>query len=199
MKFTTSLVLALPALAAAYPGLMGTHSREEIEHMLHAKRDADAAKKAEAEKRQLLNLPVLGNLVGTIAGLVGSVAASVDPDNLRPEPGYEFQAPGDGDSRGPCPGLNLLANYGYLPRDGHVNYGQVVEATARGFNMGADLASVLIVFAILADGDIATESWYLGAAPDNTGGLNRHSTVEADISPNREGMLSPSSPSRYRN
>lgn len=57
---------------------------------------------------------------------------------------------------------------------------------SRGFNMGADLSSLLAVFAVLADGDIATESWYLGTGPDNVGGLNRHSTVEADISPNRE-------------
>jgi len=52
--------------------------------------------------------------------------------------------------------------------------------------MGADLSTLLAVFAILADGDIETESWYLGAGPGNVGGLNRHSTVEADISPNRE-------------
>jgi hypothetical protein len=52
------------------------------------------------------------------------------------------------------PGLNLLANYGYLPRNGLVNYEQVLDATSRGFNMGADLATVLAVFAILADGDI---------------------------------------------
>lgn len=82
--------------------------------------------------------------------------------------------------------LNLLANHGYLPRDGHVNFGDVVEATARGFNMGADLATVLCVFAVLTDGDIETESWYLGTGPQNVGGLIRHSTIEADISPNRE-------------
>jgi len=53
--------------------------------------------------------------------------------------------------------------------------------------MAADLATVLAVFAILADGDIATESWYLGTNPNTkVGGLNRHSTVEADVSPNRE-------------
>ncbi|KAF2084124.1 hypothetical protein K490DRAFT_76043 [Saccharata proteae CBS 121410] len=128
----------------------------------------------------------LSTLTNTVEGLLGSVAESVNPDNLRPEPGYEFQAPGPNDSRGPCPGLNLLANYGYLPRNGHVNAGQVLEATSRGFNMGADLATVLIVFAVLTDGDIANESWYLGSPPSGVGGLNRHSTVEADISPNRE-------------
>ena len=83
--------------------------------------------------------------------------------------------------------MNLLANYGYLPRNGNVSYGQVLEATARGFNMHPDLATVLSVFAILTDGDIVTESWWLGSSPDgNVGGLNRHDTVEADISPNRE-------------
>jgi hypothetical protein len=33
---------------------------------------------------------------------------------------HEFQPPNfdRGDQRGPCPGLNALANHGYLPRDG---------------------------------------------------------------------------------
>lgn len=52
--------------------------------------------------------------------------------------------------------------------------------------MGTDLATVLVVFAMLTDGDPVTQEWNLGAGPDNVGGLNRHSTVEADISPNRE-------------
>lgn len=63
----------------------------------------------------------------------------------------------------------------------NVNY-----RTRRGFNMAADLSTLLGVFAVLTDGDIATESWYLGTSPSKVGGLNRHSTVEADISPNRE-------------
>jgi len=129
---------------------------------------------------------LLTNLAENVESLLGSVATSVDPDNLRPEPGYEFIEPGPGDSRGPCPGLNLMANYGYLPRDGHVTASQVIEGVARCFNMGADLATVLAVFAVLSDGDLATESWYLGSGPGAVGGLNRHNTVEADISPNKE-------------
>lgn len=142
------------------------------------------------EVRDLGGLGGLGGLVGTLLddvdGLLGSVASSIDPDNKRPEPGYVFKAPKPTDSRGPCPGLNLLANYGYLPRDGFVTLSQVVEATARGFNMGADLATILSVFAILTDGDPVAETWYLGAGPGYVGGLNRHSTIEADISPNKE-------------
>ncbi|KAF2768670.1 hypothetical protein EJ03DRAFT_375180 [Teratosphaeria nubilosa] len=75
---------------------------------------------------------------------------------------------------------------GYLPRDGHVSLSQVLEATARGFNMGTDLSLVLAVFAILTDGDPVAQTWYLGTGPDGVGGLNRHSTVEADVSPNKE-------------
>jgi hypothetical protein len=192
MKVIYSLALALPALSAAYPGMAGVQSKEKMEEYLrdrHAEAEADAAA---LEERQLLP-GLVGGLVGTVGaltntinGLLGSVASAVDPNNKRPEPGYEFQAPKSSDSRGPCPGLNLLANYGYLPRDGHVNFGQVLEATARGFNMGADLTSVLAIFAVLADGDIASESFYLGSL-GGVGGLNRHSTVEADVSPNREG------------
>jgi hypothetical protein len=186
MRFQDAFVLGLPALSAAYPGLMGAQSKEQIESMLLQKR-------VEEEKRDLIGglIGTVGALTNTVGGLLKSVAAAVDPDNKRPEPGYYFQAPGPEDSRGPCPGLNLLANYGYLPRDGFVNYGQVLEATARGFNMGADLAAVLCTFAILTDGNITTESWYLGSDPTRSGGLNRHSTIEADVSPNREGMTTP--------
>lgn len=184
MKTFTYLLLALPSLSAAFPGLMGTGSREDIESYLRERLVEERS--VEVEERGLID-----SLLNTVKGLLGSVAAAVDLDNKRPEAGYEFKAPGPNDSRGPCPGLNLLANYGYLPRDGYVNFGQVVEATARGFNMATDLSSLLAAFAVLADGDIVTESWYLGTSSSKVGGLNRHSTVEADISPNREGNLSP--------
>lgn len=125
MKVTLFL-LGLPTLGLAYPGLMGTSSKEDTLKMLEkAKREADAA---ELEKRQSLSglagslVPSVSSLVSDVAGLLGSVASSVDPDNYRPEPGYTYQAPGPNDSRGPCPGLNLLANHGYLPRNGHVTY-----------------------------------------------------------------------------
>ena len=78
-----------------------------------------------------------------------------------------------------------------MKRNGYVTFGEVLNATARGFNMGADLATVLAVFAVLTDGSIADEAWWLGTDPNTSlGGLNRHSTVEADISPNREDYYS---------
>jgi hypothetical protein len=193
MKFTQAIMLALPALAAAYPGMTGANSRQEIEDYLRAEIKREDAEKREAEP-QILN--PIGNLLGglgdTVSGLLNSVKeAIVVKSDLRPEPGFEFQAPGPGDSRGPCPGLNLLANHGYLPRNGYVNQGQVLEATARGFNMGVDLATVLTTFAVLGSGDLDGLSFYLGSGKNGIGGLNRHSVVEADVSPNREGKLHP--------
>ncbi|KAJ4373074.1 hypothetical protein N0V83_003365 [Neocucurbitaria cava] len=182
MRFTPAVVLALPALATAYPGMMGSGSRPELESHIRSSMKREA-------KPQALN-PVgtlIGSLGDAVSGLLNSVGqAIVVSSNKRPEPGYTFQAPGPNDSRGPCPGLNLLANYGYLPRDGYVSFGQVLEATARGFNMGTDLATVLATFAVLGNGDLDNLSFYLGAGKNGIGGLNRHSTVEADVSPNRE-------------
>lgn len=78
-----------------------------------------------------------------------------------------------------------------MPRDGYVNFGQVLEATARGFNVGVDLATVLATFAVLGSGDLDGLSFYLGSGKNGIGGLNRHSVVEADVSPNREVMILP--------
>lgn len=182
MKYSSALVASFAASAMAFPH-MSKMTKEDLEDLVKRY----PAPEANPEPQVLGAVgTTVGSLGSTVAGLLGSVAASVDPANKRPEPGYTFIAPGPNDSRGPCPGLNLLANYGYLPRNGHVTFGEVLTAVSRGFNMDADVAAVLSVFAVITDGDIATESWYLGAGPGDVGGLNRHSTVEADISPNRE-------------
>jgi len=86
MKYNAAVLSALAGSAVAYPGMM--LPREPV---------------AEAEP-QILST-ILGDLSSTVSGLLNSVAASVDPSNLRPEPGYTFTAPGPGDSRGPCPGV----------------------------------------------------------------------------------------------
>ncbi len=121
---TSSVLLAAASAVSALPGMGGIHSREDTLRMLTEARDAE-----QLEKRQGLG-GIVGGLLDAVTGLLGSVAASVDPDNKRPEPGYKFIAPKPTDSRGPCLALNLLANYGYLPRDGYVKFGQVVDATS---------------------------------------------------------------------
>jgi hypothetical protein len=59
--------------------------------------------------------------------------------------------------------------------------------------MGSDVATALATFAVVFDGDIATETFSIGS-PDlrvgigNIGGLDRHGTIENDISPFREDL-----------
>lgn len=135
MKVNAFYVLAAqPMLGWAFPQMAGVNSREEMLEQLkqHHREERVAEKRNPEPSPQLLSGVggLLGSVAGDITGLLGSVASSVSPDNKRPEAGFTFQAPGPNDSRGPCPGLNLLANYGYLPRNGYVNLGQVIEATA---------------------------------------------------------------------
>lgn len=54
-----------------------------------------------------------------------------------PEAAYPYKDPTPSDQRGPCPGLNTLANHGYIPRNGIATVAQTVVASARVFNMGA--------------------------------------------------------------
>lgn len=112
MKITTAIAFALPAVTSAFPAMMGASSRIELEDALREQIKREAAAEPEPQSSVLNGV---GNLVGslgdTVGGLLNSVGnAIVVGSNKRPEPGYTFQAPGPGDSRGPCPGLNLLAN-----------------------------------------------------------------------------------------
>jgi len=38
--------------------------------------------------------------------------------NVESGSGHEFVAPGNGDIRGQCPGLNAAANHGFIPHNG---------------------------------------------------------------------------------
>lgn len=45
---------------------------------------------------------------------------------------HAFVAPAAGDQRGPCPGLNALANHGYLPHNGVATIPTFIEAVDKG-------------------------------------------------------------------
>ncbi|ETN38619.1 uncharacterized protein HMPREF1541_06656 [Cyphellophora europaea CBS 101466] len=106
---------------------------------------------------------------------------------------HAFLPPGHGDLRGPCPGLNALANHNYIPHDGVATIGEFVEATNKVFGMGIDLATFLSTYGAVMDGDLT--SWSIGGPPP--GGLlsgilspprgisNSHNKYESDVSPTR--------------
>lgn len=107
MKFQSCVTATLAASASALPGMSEMREQMGEIHERNAEADPDGILGPLGDA-----LPGNG-LGGAIDGLLGSVAkGTLSPENIRPEPGFTFKAPGPNDSRGPCPGLNLLANYG---------------------------------------------------------------------------------------
>ncbi|KAK7444841.1 hypothetical protein VKT23_015159 [Stygiomarasmius scandens] len=67
---------------------------------------------------------------------------------------HQWMAPGPDDLRGPCPGLNTLANHGFLPRDGRgLNMSVILDAGLDGFNMQPDILTIAVKIAFLTTND----------------------------------------------
>jgi len=112
-------------------------------------------------------------------------------------------APGPNDIRGPCPGLNVMANHGYLSRSGVSSVVELTTASNEVFGMGLDLAAFLSVYAAVMAGDVTSCS--IGGKPKSGGllggvtsslgllgepqGLSAsHNRFEADASPLRADL-----------
>lgn len=93
---------------------------------------------------------------------------------------YAFVAPTATDARGECPGLNAMANHGYLPHNGVATISEFTVACQEVFGMGADLAAFLAIYGAILDGD--GTSWSIaGASHVGIGGS--HGNYETDSSP----------------
>ncbi|KAL9134606.1 MAG: hypothetical protein Q9175_004205 [Cornicularia normoerica] len=112
---------------------------------------------------------------------------------------YAWVAPGAGDQRGPCPGLNALANHGYLPHNGVADIPTIVSAVNAAYGMGIDLGTFLAVYGTAFDGDpvslapgysiggptTSEEILGLGLLGTPSGLSGSHNNYEADTSPTR--------------
>ena len=106
---------------------------------------------------------------------------------------HAFKAPSGTDQRGPCPGLNAMANHGYLPHNGVGNYLDFINGCEAAFGMGTDLASFLAVYGAIFDGDLLSYSiggpypgLLLGNLLGEPQGLSgSHNKYEGDVSPTR--------------
>ncbi|KAK7057841.1 Peroxidase, family 2-domain-containing protein [Favolaschia claudopus] len=90
---------------------------------------------------------------------------------------HKWIAPQSTDLRSPCPGLNTLANHGYLPRDGrNISIKMMLKAAIDGFNVGPDAIIQAAKFGLLS-----------GDAPDtlNLDALKLHNLIEHDASISR--------------
>ncbi|KAJ7234157.1 Cloroperoxidase [Mycena rebaudengoi] len=93
---------------------------------------------------------------------------------------HKFIAPGPTDSRSPCPGLNTLANHGYLPRNGrNISIPLLMDATLEGFNQHWDTILLAAKFGLFASEDVTSfQEMRLDA-------LSLHNLIEHDASISR--------------
>ncbi|KAI3321888.1 hypothetical protein HD806DRAFT_502226 [Xylariaceae sp. AK1471] len=182
-KFFFVALCAAPSLAFPWMSPEGMESllnhpeaRKEIEKRLKEYRSGEMV---ERNAPRQLGTGLLGGLVTLLGGtleavldnVLGLIPTNEAVEGLQrfPEDDYPFQPPGPTDQRGPCPGLNTLANHGYLPRTGIATIGQINAATARVFNMGADLSSLLSTGGALDGGDILSQKMSIGGPDDRVG------------------------------
>ncbi|KAF7162398.1 hypothetical protein CNMCM6106_009372 [Aspergillus hiratsukae] len=182
MKAIISLaVLGLGSLVSGFPDHKGGSAHKRCPYAaLKGKEDA------ELQKRFLVN----------------SMSEPIDVTGV-----HAFQPPDfeNGDQRGPCPGLNALANHGYIPRSGVVSFAEVIPAINNVYGMGVDLATVLAVMGVVWTGNpLALEPSFSIGGPDtgvnnllnNLGGLlgdpqgliGSHNFIESDSSLTRDDL-----------
>ncbi|KAL2870904.1 peroxidase family protein [Aspergillus lucknowensis] len=188
------LVLSLGAFVAGFPSVDNLHHAGLHSHKKAAKRcplqdmqdELINALKDQHDKRFLFS--------------------SMDiPIDITGE--HEFQPPdfANGDQRGPCPGLNALANHGYIPRSGIAPFGKVIHAINEVYGMGLDLALILAIMGTVWTGNPLSVDPGFSIGGRDTGvnnilgnGLNllgeprglqgSHNFIEADSSNTRDDL-----------
>jgi len=151
----------------------------------------------ELHKRQQL-LPSLPTAEGDFTGTPTTIFNAAE-QYVSNQGDHAYVAPNfaAGDTRGPCPGLNALANHNYLNHNGVTTLTQAIQATTEGFGMGVDLATFLSTISVLFDGAILTQQWSIGSGGGSglasLGGIlgtgegltGSHNKYESDSSPMR--------------
>ncbi|KAJ7155613.1 hypothetical protein C8R46DRAFT_1295367 [Mycena filopes] len=61
---------------------------------------------------------------------------------------YPFVPPGKDDNRGPCPGLNAMANHQFIPHNGIVTFTESIIQSNLVFGLGLDTAAIAAVLAL---------------------------------------------------
>jgi hypothetical protein len=145
-----------------------------------------------------------------IAGVLGlATPARFDPRKQRIDVSgkHRFVPPGYMDFRGPCPGLNALANHDYIPHRGIATMDQLVNASVEVFGMSFEQASLAAIYTIPFTvsydlNHISIGEAISGVVPPTNGivlkippqGLNfAHTSVEVDASPTRLDKYQPNS------
>ncbi|KAF7342399.1 hypothetical protein MVEN_01828900 [Mycena venus] len=95
----------------------------------------------------------------TLSGFSGGQLIDVSGD-------HSYRPPGEGDLRGPCPGLNAMANHNFIPHDGVVTFTDAILQSNLIFGLGLDTGAVAAVLALFGADLLALDfPFSIGGAP----------------------------------
>ncbi|KAH8901667.1 Cloroperoxidase [Thozetella sp. PMI_491] len=110
-----------------------------------------------------------------VSAIVNGALAGCPIDHFR-----TWKPAGKGDARSPCPGLNSLANHGFLPHNGrNIDSHTLSTALVDSLNVAQDLADQLFAGAISSNLRIANATTF------DLDDLDNHNIVEHDASMSR--------------
>ncbi|KAH9814571.1 hypothetical protein DFH28DRAFT_1167055 [Melampsora americana] len=164
MRTSLFLLASLLQYSSAMPHLAGIKERNlnianisalDVEHLLNL------------QSRSLFDLESLLNVIPTTLDLppVASVGRKRIPDADHP-----FRPPGPTDQRGGCPGMNIMANYGYIPRNGIATVTEMISGMEEMLGFGPDIAAVIVALGFIASFDITTLKTSIGQTDSRTNG-----------------------------
>ncbi|KAF9028894.1 Cloroperoxidase [Hymenopellis radicata] len=117
-----------------------------------------------------------------------------------PDADHPFIAPGPNDMRGPCPGLNTLANHGYISRNGITSFEEIIIAAQEAYNIDRTMAVGMASLNMLARGNAFVNKISIGGVSPlvpplpgqidgpETRGIAAHGRGEGDASMTRSDV-----------
>ena len=120
LSFVLSTLLAINV--TAFPRLNANGFKELAEY---AKRSGECPQLANQDEAECPHL-------AKQRGLKRQTTFDPTSQHVSTTGEYAWVAPGAGDQRGPCPGLNALANHGYLPHSGVADIPTIIAAVENG-------------------------------------------------------------------
>ncbi len=172
------LLAFIPALSVLLTGVAAFPSYgdlSKVDYSAFLEKAAQIKGGQELIKRATNNSQTTGFEQRTFHALINPASFKFNPQeqhiDLTSEE-HKFIPPGPNDIRGPCPGLNLLANHGYLNRNGVTNLFQGVDAIGKVFGVEADLGLALNAYAVVFNGNILDLTWSIGG-PYKSQGLGQ--------------------------
>ncbi|KAJ7506107.1 hypothetical protein B0H11DRAFT_2186260 [Mycena galericulata] len=120
---------------------------------------------------------------------------------------HKFTAAGPSDFRGPCPGLNTLANHNYIPHNGIVTLVDAIVMSVQVFGLGIDSTLVAAALALYAVDLLDPLLRFSIGGPPAAGGIlglpilggpaglsGTHNEFESDCSPTRQDLYATPNP-----